>query len=191
MDVLADEATVMHYFKAKDAKTARKALNDYIKSKGLDTAQTGINVHVNVPVGNEHHQVDIMVTANANQVAKFHTHQIPQGSPYKGVNKQLLMAFLAKDKGYMWSAWQGLFARDQAGKKADFVTDDLAKIAEILTGKADAAVLGSVESILAALPQQQAAELLARGKADPNWKEIKQESKVGTNEWFRNMLNRL
>jgi hypothetical protein len=101
------------------------------------------------------------------------------------------MAFLAKDKGYMWSAWQGLFARDSMGKKSDFVTDDLAKIAEILTGKSDPNVLGSVESILAALPQQQAAELLARGKADPNWKEIKQESRVGTNEWFRSMLNKL
>ena len=192
MDVLADEAAVMSYFKAKDAKTARKALNDYIASRGLETAQTGINVHVNVPVGGEHHQVDIMVTANAPQIAKFHTHQIPAGSPYKGVNKQLLMAFLAKDKGYMWSAWQGLFARDPAtGKKAEFVTDDLAKIAEILTGRADANVLGSVESILAALPQDQAAELLARGKADPNWKEVKQESRVGTNEWFRNLLNKL
>ena len=91
----------------------------------------------------------------------------------------------------MWSAWQGLFARDAAGKKAEFVTDDLAKIAEILTGRADANVLGSVESILAALPQDQAAELLARGRADPNWKEIKQESRVGTNEWFRNLLNKL
>jgi hypothetical protein len=191
MDVLADEAAVMGYFKAKDAKTARKALNDYITGRGLETAQTGINVHVNVPVGGEYHQVDIMVTANAPQIAKFHTHQIPAGSPYKGVNKQLLMAFLAKDKGYMWSAWQGLFARDAAGKKAEFVTDDLAKIAEILTGRADANVLGSVESILAALPQDQAADLLARGKADPNWKEIKQESRVGTNEWFRNLLNKL
>jgi hypothetical protein len=191
MDVLVDEAVVMHYFNAKDAKTARKALNDYIRNQGLETAQTGINVHVNVPVGKEHHQVDVMVTANASQVAKFHTHNIPAGSPYKGVNKQLLMSFLAKDKGYMWSAFQGLFARDSLGKKADFVTDDLAKIAEILTGKSDPNVLGSVESILAALPQDQAAELLARGKADPNWKEIKQESRVGTNEWFRNMLNKL
>ena len=92
----------------------------------------------------------------------------------------------------MWSAWQGLFARDGLGKKSDFVTDDLSKIADILTGKNDASVLGSVESILAALPKDQAAELLARGKADANWKEVKQESiKVGTNEWFRNMLNRL
>ena len=102
------------------------------------------------------------------------------------------MAFLAKDKGYMWSAWQGLFARDGLGKKSEFVTDDLAKISEILTGQSDSNVLGSVESILAALPQDQAQELLARGKADPNWKEVKQESiRVGTNEWFRNMLNKL
>jgi hypothetical protein len=192
MDVLADEAAVMSYFNAKDAKTARKALNDYIAGKGLATAQTGINVHVNVPVGKEHHQVDIMVTANAPQIAKFHTHNIPKGSPYKGVNKQLLIAILAKSKGYMWSAWQGLFARDGLGKKSDFVTDDLSKIADILTGKNDASVLGSVESILAALPKDQATELLARGRADANWKEVKQESiRVGTNEWFRNMLNRL
>jgi hypothetical protein len=191
MDVLADESAVMAYFNAKDAKTARKALSDYISQQGLATAQTGINVHVNVPVGSEYHQVDIMVAANANQVAKFHTHNIPTGSPYKGVNKQLLLAILAKSKGYMWSAWQGLFTRDSLGKKADFVTDDLAKIAEVLTGRADPNVLGSVESILAALPQDQAAELLAKGKADPNWKEVTQESRVGTNEWFRNMLNRL
>lgn len=191
MDVIADEQAVMSYFKAKDAKTARKALNDYISTKNLETAQTGVNVHVNVPVNGHFHQVDIMVVANAPAVAKFHTHQIPQGSPYKGVNKQLLMAFLAKDKGYMWSAWQGLFSRTPEGKKGEFVTDDLSKIAEILTGRADANVLGSVESILAALPQQQAAELLARGKADPNWKEVQQESRVGTNEWFRNILNKL
>lgn len=191
LDVIADETAVMSYFKAKDAKTARKALNDYIQTKGLETAQSGINVHVNAPVGNEFHQVDIMVVQNASAVAKFHTHNIPAGSPYKGVNKQLIMAMLAKERGYMWSAWQGLFSRTPEGKKGEFVTDDLTKISEILTGRADANVLGSVESILAALPQDQAAELLARGRADPNWKEIKQESRVGTNEWFRSMLNKL
>ena len=192
MDVLVDETAVMQHFNAKDAKAARKALSDYINSKGLETAQTGINVHVNVPVGEDYHQVDIMVTADATAIAKFHTHDIPQGSPYKGVNKQLLMAMLAKDKNLMWSAWQGLFSRDENGKKADFITKDLSKIAELLTGKADPAVLGSVESLLAALPKQTADELLARGKQDPNWKEVKQESlRIGTNEWFRNMMNKL
>lgn len=192
MDVIVDEQAVLDFFQAKDPKSARKALNDYIAGKGFSTAQTGINVHVNVPVGNEFHQVDVMVTANAEKIAKFHTHDIPAGSPYKGINKQLMIAILAKSKGLMWSAWQGLFNRDATGKKADFITDDLAEIAGRLLGVKDAGKLGSVESIMSALPEQEAQELLARAKADPNWKEVKQESaRVGTNEWFRNMLNKL
>lgn len=180
MDVIVDEKTVLDYFKVKDAKAARKALNDYISSKGLETAQSGINVHVNVPVGKEFHQVDVMVSANAERVAKFHTHSIPDNSPYKGVNKQLMLAILAKSKGYMWSAWQGLFARNELGKKGDFVTDDLDEVAVTLLGQGhDSKDLGSVESILAALPKPEAEALLARAKEDPNWKEqpVKTESK--------------
>jgi hypothetical protein len=88
------------------------------------------------------------------------------------------MAILAKQKGYMWSAWQGLFSRTPEGKKGELVSDDLDEISEILTGKKNASVLGSVESLLAALPKDQADALLAKAKEDPNWKEvpIKQES---------------
>jgi len=82
-----------------------------------------------------------------------------------------MMAILAKSKGYMWSAWQGLFSRNPDGKKGEFVTDDLDDIAEILTGARNAKVLGSVESILAGLPSGEAQALLARAKEDPNWKE--------------------
>jgi len=195
MDVIVDETAVLDFFKAKDAKSGRKALNDYIAGKGLETAQTGINVHVNVPVGKEFHQVDIMVTANADKVSKFHKHDIPIGSPYKGVNKQLMMAILAKQKGYMWSAWQGLFSRTPEGKKGEFVTDDLNKVAQILLGDiASAANLSSVENIMRAMPDDQAAALLAKAKEDPNWKEVpvKQENyRIGTNEWFRHMLDRV
>jgi hypothetical protein len=194
MDVIVDEAAVLEFFKVKDAKTGRKALNDYIKSKGLETAQTGINVHVNVPVGNQYHQVDVMVTANAPKVAKFHTHNIPQGSPYKGVNKQLMLAILAKSKGYMWSAWQGLFDRNEVGKKGNFISDDLDSIAQILLGDhANADNLSSVENIMKGLPADQAQDLLDRARQDPNWVEKKQQEsfRVGTNEWFRNVLNKL
>ncbi len=177
MDVIVDETAVLEFFKSKDAKSARKELSNYIQKQGLETAQSGINVHVNVPVGNSHHQVDIMVTQKADRVSKFHTHDIPQGSPYKGVNKQLMLAILAKSKGYMWSAWQGLFSRNPEGKKGDFISDDLDEIARILFGKAaNASALGSVESILKSLPQDQAEALLARAKEDPNWKEVKQEN---------------
>jgi len=172
MDVIVDEATVLEFFKAKDAKAARKELSAFIQQQGLETAQSGINVHVNVPVGQSHHQVDIMVTANAPKVAKFHTHDIPHGSPYKGVHKQLMMAILAKQKGYMWSAWQGLFARTPEGKKGDFVTDDLNKVARVLIGDfASAANLSSVENIMRAMPDDQADALLDRARQDPNWVE--------------------
>jgi hypothetical protein len=181
MDVIVDEAAVLEFFKAKDAKAARKELSTFIQQQGLETAQSGINVHVNVPVGKAHHQVDIMVTANAPKVAKFHTHDIPVGSPYKGVNKQLMMAILAKQKGYMWSAWQGLFARTPEGKKGDFVTDDLNKVAQILLGDiASAANLSSVENIMRAMPDDQAAELLDRARQDPNWKENKPAEDIHT-----------
>jgi hypothetical protein len=172
LDVIVDENSVINFFKTKDSKTARKLLNDFISNKGFETSQTGINVHVRVPIESQVHQVDIMVTPNAERVAKFHKHDIPAGSPYKGVNKQLLIAILAKSKGYMWSAWQGLFMRDPSGKKGEFVTDELSEIAEILTGKKDPAVLGSVESILNSLPENQSRALLAKAKEDPNWKEV-------------------
>lgn len=195
MDVIVDQQAVLDFFKAKDAKSARKALNDYIASKGLQTAQSGINVHVRVPVGKEAHQVDIMVAGNAEKVSKFHTHDIPTGSPYKGVNKQLMLAILAKSKGYMWSAWQGLFDRDEQGKKGVFVSDNLDDIAKILFGDAyNAKSLGSVESILKSLPPEEADQLLARAKEDPNWVEVpvtKESFETGTSDWFRAMLNKL
>lgn len=193
LDVIVDEQSILDFFKTKDAKSARKALSDYIKRKGLDTAQSGINVHVKVPVNGTFAQVDVMITPKAERVAKFHTHNIPAGSPYKGVNKQLIIAILAKSKGYMWSAWQGLFSRNAEGKKGDFVTDDLDQIAEILTGQKNSKILGSVESILDALPDTEAATLLAKAKEDPNWKEIKPQESFATteSEWFSNISSLL
>jgi hypothetical protein len=105
------------------------------------------------------------------------------------------MAILAKQKGYMWSAWQGLFSRTPEGKKGDLVADELDGVAQLLLGNGHSAKdLGSVESILNALPKDQADTLLAKAKEDPNWKEVpvKQETfRIGTNEWFRHMLDRV
>lgn len=192
MDVIVDEQTVLDYFNAKDAKSGRKALNDYISGKGLQTAQSGINVHVRVPVGDQFHQVDIMVTPNAEKISKFHTHKIPADSPYKGVHKQLMLAILAKTKGYMWSAWQGLFSRTAEGKKGDFITDNLDDVAKTLIGdNGTADDLSSVESIMAALPKEEADALLARAQEDPNWKvnNIQKESvdQLSSVEWFSYM----
>jgi len=193
MDVIADEEQVLGFFNAKDAKSARRALNDYISTKGFQTAQSGINVHVRVPVGSEAHQVDIMVTPKAEKVSRFHTHDIPDKSPYKGVNKQLMMAILAKQKGYMWSAWQGLFDRTAEGKKGDFISDDLDEIAQRLLGDgASSKNLGSVEAILRSLPEEEAQRLLAKAEEDPNWQPKKQEKvDEGPQHWFREIAAKL
>jgi hypothetical protein len=150
LDVMADEANVLEFFNAKDPKIARKSLSDYLTKKGLQTKQTGINVHVRVPVGGAAHQVDIMVTPNAAQISKLHIHDIQPGSLYKGVDKHLLINLLSKAKGYFWSGWQGLYSRNEEGKKQDFISSDLNVIAKSLLDKnANASDLGSVEKILA------------------------------------------
>jgi hypothetical protein len=172
-DVMTDEETVKNYFKVPDAKTARKALNDYLRSLGFDTAQSGINVHILVPLPDgSKAQTDIMVTPNASDIAKFHIHNVPQGSPYKGKNKILLMTLLAKQKGMLWSPWQGLFKRDENGKKGEFITNDIDAVAKTLIGpNASGKDLGGVETILSAMPQAEAQRILADIRNDPNWEE--------------------
>ena len=174
-DVMADENSVKEVFKVPDGKTARKALNDYLHGLGFNTAQSGINVHILVPLpdGNKA-QADIMVTPHASTISKFHVHNVPQGSPYKGKNKIILMSILAKQKGMMWSPWQGLFKRDESGKKGDFVSNDIDTVAKILLGeRATGKDLSSVEGILSVLPKEQASQLLSTAKADQAWEEIK------------------
>lgn len=179
LDVIVDAQAVMDYFDVRDAKQGRKALNDYIAAKGFEVAQTGTNVHVRAPNGDQSHQVDIMVVANAPTVAKFHKHDIPADSPYKGKHKQLLLAMIAKDKGYLWSAWQGLFKRLPNGKKDPngFVSDNLDEIAKVLLNpNATAQDLGSAESILAALPSEESGALLQRAEQDKQWTAAPKES---------------
>lgn len=173
-DVMIDENAIMAFFKVKDAKEARRKLAEYFKSLGFQTAQSGVIVHVLVPIGDINIQTDIMVAPHAETIAKFHTHNIPAGSPYKGKNKILAIANLAKSKGYMFSPWQGLFSRTPDGKKGPFVSSDMDAVAKlILDNSATAADLGSLESILKKLPKQQADKLLSDLRADPNWEEGK------------------
>jgi len=177
LDVIVDAGAVNEYFDVRDAKAGRKMLNDFIAKKGFETAQTGTNVHVRAPVGNESHQVDIMVVDNAPTVAKFHTHDIPGGSPYKGIHKQLAIAKIAKNNNMLWSAWKGLFHRNDKGKAGEFISSDLDVIASTLLGDgATAKDLGSLEAILATMPSNEADALMRELEADANWTTVKKES---------------
>ena len=170
-DVQVDEADVAKFFKVKDGKAARQALDDYIQKQGFEVKKTGITVHVRIPLKTGNHQADIEVVADAANIHQLHRHDIPPNSPFKGVNKQQLLSKLAKDRMLMYSAWQGLFHRDAAGKKGDFITNQPDQIAkEILGPNASARDLGSVESILKHIPNPEA--LLNQLRLDPNWQEL-------------------
>lgn len=193
LDVMVDLPTTMTYFKTQDAKDTRKALANFIKSKGLETFQSGVTVHARVPVGDKFYQVDIKVVNNAAKVAMFHRHDIPQGSPYKGVNKQLMITTLASSKGLLWSADEGLYKRDAAGKKAELISDDMDEIAKVLLGpQASAKDLGSVESIMASIPNEAMKnDILAKAAASSSWMKATPKLKEGSREWFRYVLDSL
>jgi hypothetical protein len=157
LDVIVDADAIMGHFNSPDAKTARKDLRALFDKAGLQTAQTGTSVHVRVPVGDEAHQVDVMVVPNAGAAVPFHTHSIPKGSPYKGVHKQILIADLAKaattedhPEGFKWSAFKGLLDR----RDDSLVSNNLDEIAKILLGNnATGKDLGSVESMVKVSPK--------------------------------------
>jgi hypothetical protein len=170
LDVIVDQNVVMQHFQQSNVKDARTALAEYIRSVGFEAAQSGTNVHVKMPLGTEFHQLDIMVVDNAGTVAKFHKHDLPQNSPYKGIHKQLAIAKIAKANGMLWSAWKGLYKRDEKGKAGEFISNNLDEIAKVLLGgNRNANDLGSLESILATMPKDKADALMAELEQDRNW----------------------
>jgi hypothetical protein len=195
-DVLVDLDIVMHKFNSVDAKQARIDLEKYLQQRGLTTRRIAVTVHVLVPFKGAKYQVDIKVVKNAKAVALFHTHSLPANSPYKGVHKQMMLNALATSQGYLWSPDEGLYSRDDQGKKADFVSANVDDIAKTLIGpSASGKDLGSVESILDAIPDAaRRAEVFDIAKNSRSWQAITpmQESvDFGSSEWFRKVLNTL
>jgi hypothetical protein len=174
LDVMVDLDNIMDLYKIRDPKTARQELEKQLQVQGLQTKRTGVTVHILLPFKGSFYQVDIKAVKNAERVSAFHKHIIPKGSPYKGVHKQMMMNALASSQGMLWSPDEGLYARDAAGKKADFISDDLDVIAHHLLGKhASGADLGSVESILNAIPDQaRKDEIFQKASSGASWQAV-------------------
>ena len=190
LDVQTDLTQAAAYFKTPDAKTTKQALDDFLRAKGLHTKKAGVTVHTRIPFQNQFYQVDIKVIPKAGKVAAFHRHDIPHGSPYKGVNKQMVLNTLATSKGFLWSPDEGLYRRDAMGKKGEFLTDEPDEIAGYLLNKKDAGAIGSVESILSAIPNDvERNDILAKAKASASWQAATPD--VGTNEWFVRTMRKL
>lgn len=202
MDLMVDEDAVFEVFHANDAKEARKKMQQFFIDYGFECKLSGVNVHVRVPLEDGAAQVDIMVVKNAERVSKFHQHA-PVGddatgyrrSAHKGVNKQILISQIAKDKGGMYSAFQGaLYARTPEGKKGPLIADNIEDVAKALFGpQATAATLGNVENILQALGPH-ADHYLEKLSADQNYvapEQVKESLQVGTTDWFTAISNKI
>jgi hypothetical protein len=177
LDMIADAGQLIKNLKAPDVKTAKIELEKMFQQAGFETKKTGQIVHVKTNVGDLAQQVDIMVVDNGETASKFHVHDIPKGSPYKGVHKQIMIADLAKEKGFKWSPYKGLVNRDTN----ELVSNDLDNIAKQLIGpNATASDLGSVESILAKMPS--AKEIVDKYEADPNSAWMKKKPQQENNE---------
>lgn len=191
LDVMVDLDVAAKTFNEQDPKNIRIALEKFLQNKGLETRRIAVTVHVKLPFGNKFHQVDVKIVKNAANVYRFHVHNIPKGSPWKGVNKQMMLNTLASSQGMLWSPDEGLYARDAAGKKAQLLSTDLDEIAQYLLGKgASGKDLGSVESIMAAIPDEtKRNEIFAKAKASSSWQAATPD--VGTKEWFNRTLGKL
>lgn len=171
LDVMADAGIAAKVFQQQDAKGVRVELEKYLQGKGLDTKKSGSQVHVKLPFGRSFHQVDIKVVPNAQQVHRFHVHELPKDSPYKGVHKQMVMNALASSQGMLWSPDEGLYARDDKGKKANLISTDMDEIAQKLLGpNSSSRDLGSVESIMNALPPTQRQQIYTLASSGQSWK---------------------
>ena len=197
MDLMVDEQQVLEFFKAKDAKEARVKMKAFFTEKGIDSALTGINVHIKVPNNDKFAQADIMVVKDAGSVSKFHQHDYSiEGTPFKGLHKHILLSSIAKETrnqrfpyGLMWSGFQGLYARDEAGKKSEFVSNNADEVAKILiNSNASAKDLGNVERIIDALPGKEKNPKIQHALSDPNWPGTENKKpddiKEGSSEWF-------
>ena len=162
LDMIADAGQIRDFFGVKDNKAAKIELEKLFQQAGFETKKTGQIVHVKTNVGGSSQQVDIMVVDGGEPAQKFHVHDIPKDSPYKGVHKQIAIAYLSKAAGMKWSPYKGLVDRETN----ELVSNNLDEIAKKIIGpNASAKDLGSLESIMAAMPKDQADQMLADIKA--------------------------
>ena len=162
LDMIADAGQIRDHFGVKDNKEAKIELEKLFQQAGFDTKKSGQIVHVKTNVGGSSQQVDIMVVDGGETAQKFHVHDIPQGSNYKGVHKQIAIAYLAKAAGMKWSPYKGLVDRETN----ELVSNNLDEIAKKIVGpNATAKDLGSLESIMAAMDPNKAQQMLADIKA--------------------------
>ena len=175
------------------SKISKDVLVQQLLKKGIeptDIKKTGDSVHFKTPINGEakngYVQTDFMFGDPNFQ--RFSMTGSPEGSPFKGMHRHVLLASIAKAQGMKWSYKNGLMDRETN----EVVSKDPSEIAHKLFN-GSAADLASVETILAKiknLPNYNALVADARltmGKENVELPEARQEIvDEGSAAWFKN-----
>ena len=176
-----------------DTKVTKDVLVQQLLAKGIDKAdirKTGDSVHLKTPIlgdpNNGYVQTDFMFGNPEWQ--RWSLRGAGEGSPYKGVHRQILMASIAKAQGMKWSYKNGLVDRETN----QVISQNPAEIAQKLVGGTPAD-LESVETIVAKIkPRADYEQLVADAREAfakdniqlPESKQVVEGSAV----WFRNFM---
>lgn len=171
-------------------------LSGWLRSKNMNPSdyikKSGISVHFKTPIqGNDkngHVQTDFMF--GNPEWMKFSLSGTV-GSNYKGVDRHVMLASIAKPQGYKWSFKSGLIDRGSD----QIISQDPDKIAELLLGKgAEAKDLSTVETIHAKIKNRSNYDELIQDAKDSfskTGKQLPEHYIAGTPVWFRNLMDRI
>lgn len=156
-----------------------------------DIRKSGDAVHYKAPIlGDEANgfvQVDFMFGDPKWQ--QFSLTGSPEGSPFKGLHRHILLSSIAKHYGLKWSQKNGLISRETN----KVITKDPAEIADKLIG-GTVKDLESVESIINKIQKNPDYQYMVKDAKDSFSKAnlVLPEDKAlpGTGEWFRQMLTK-
>ena len=154
-------------------------------------AKSGTNVHFKTPINgnpaNGFVQTDLMF--GDPDWMKWSLRGGEVGSEYKGSDRHVMIASIAKPQGYKWSHKAGLLNRETN----EPITKDPNKIAELILGKgATANDLNSVETIHAKIKARSDYDQLVADVRDSFAKIGKSlPESAGPIKWFRNLLNKI
>ena len=177
----------------KDELVAK--LSQWAQSQKQDPKQwvrkSGISVHFKTPIAGDVKkgfvQTDFMFGEPEWQ--KFSLQGGLTGSEYKGMDRHVLLASIAKALGYRWSHNYGLLNRESNQP----VSKDPDRIAQLLLGVDHTAeVLNSVESIHKIIRGRSDYEKLVADAVESfakTGKRLPEHTVEGSNVWFRNMMN--
>lgn len=195
MDLFVDLQQVIDKFGATDEKTAKQALEQFMRAKGYKTKISGRNVHIEVAYktdkGDRAAQVDLMVIKDAARVADWHQHG-PRGMyddpQFKAAHLFILLNSIGKFLGLKVDAFGGVVMRRDNNEVVADNRKDAAKL--LLNPAAKAEDLNSVATVMAALksdPDREGKLAQARQDAAKGVISLPEDVAPGTAAWFRNM----